>query len=53
MKKPKNLIIIGLITALAIAAGAYFTMGEGYQGKLKKNDFNKKINQIRIIPGDK
>ena len=33
MKKTKNLLIIGVIIALAVAAGAYFTMGEGYQGK--------------------
>ena len=34
MKKTKNLIIIGVIIALAVAAGAYFTVGEGYKGML-------------------
>ena len=44
MKKSKNLIIIGLIIALAVAAGAYFTMGEGYQGKMAKMNYQKNIS---------
>ena len=41
MKKTKNWIIIGVIIALAVAAGAYFTMGEGYQGELKLREQSK------------
>ena len=51
MKKSKNLIIIGVIIALAVAAGAYFTMGEGYQGMMKKPETTNSIRPFKSLNG--
>ena len=46
MKKTKNLIIIGVIIALAVVAGAYFTMGEGYQGYFSQEHIDRVSKEL-------